>query len=132
MKHPRFHASHWRRILLNQADLFVTEERLREAYEQPDASLPDFLKHILNVARLPSREEQISRAFDSLVAKNPSLNATQLMFIRTLRQVVLSRARIATVDELLQPPFSRIGDARQLFTPSQLDELLDLAQSLAA
>jgi type I restriction enzyme, R subunit len=118
--------------LLNQADLFVTEERLREAYDQPDALLPDFLKHILNVAKLPSREEQISRAFDTWVARNPNLNATQLMFVRTLRQAALSRARIATVDELLQPPFSRIGDARQLFTPSQLDEMLGLAQSLAA
>jgi type I restriction enzyme R subunit len=118
--------------LLNRPDLFVSEERLREAYEQPRASLAEFLKHILNVAKLPSREEQISQAFDDWVRNHPRLNATQLMFIRTLRQAVLSHARIQTIEELRQPPFNRIGDPARLFSEKELVELIQLATSLAA
>ena len=118
--------------LLNSPDLFVTEDRLRAAYDQPEASLTDFLRHILGLARLPSREQRISEAFEAWVARHPAFNATQLMFLRTLRQALLSRAQIATLEHLHQPPFSRIGDPERLFTPAELDDILGLAQSLAA
>lgn len=118
--------------LLNRPDLFVSEERLREAYEQPRASLAEFLRHILKVAKLPSREEQISQAFDEWVRNHPRLNATQLMFVRTLRQAVLSHARILTIEELRQPPFNRIGEPTRLFSENELAELIELATSLAA
>jgi type I restriction enzyme R subunit len=117
---------------LNGPDLFVTEERLREAYEQPAASLGDFLRHILEVARLPSREERISAAFDAWVRAHPRLTATQLMFVRTLRQAVIQRAEITTLDELHQPPFSSIGDPEQLFTRADVDALLSLVRLNAA
>jgi type I restriction enzyme R subunit len=118
--------------LLNGPDLFVTEDRLREAYDQPDASLADFLRHILGLARLPSREQRIVQAFEDWVARHPTLNATQLMFVRTLRQAVLSRAHIASLAQLHEAPFNRIGDPERLFAPTELDEILGLAQSLAA
>lgn len=61
--------------LLNRPDLFVTEDRLREAFEQPEADLTDFLRHILGQARLPSREQRISQAFEDWVARHPQLAA---------------------------------------------------------
>jgi type I restriction enzyme R subunit len=118
--------------LLDRPDLFVTEDRLRQAYDLPDTSLADFLGYILKRAELPSREKEISRTFDEWVAHHPRLNATQLMFVRTLRQAVLSRARVATLEELEQPPFSRVGEARRLFTEPELNELLQLSASFAA
>lgn len=46
---------------LNQADLFITEDTLRKAFEAPSASLADFLRHILCAGfRLANREERIS------------------------------------------------------------------------
>src|SRR5207244_3091814 len=36
---------------LNQADLFVTEFTLQEVYQQPSATLTDFLRHILGIAK---------------------------------------------------------------------------------
>ncbi|HYN77047.1 MAG TPA: type I restriction-modification enzyme R subunit C-terminal domain-containing protein, partial [Lamprocystis sp. (in: g-proteobacteria)] len=51
--------------LLTGPDLFISEARLRDAYEQPTASLADFLRHILGQTRLPSREGAISEAFDA-------------------------------------------------------------------
>ncbi|MCC9630478.1 DEAD/DEAH box helicase family protein [Blastopirellula sp. JC732] len=118
--------------LLERPDLFITEDRLREAYEFPDADLKGFLSHILGVAALPSREKQVSEAFDKWIASNQRLNATQLMFIRTLRQFVLSRPAITSIEDFNQPPLNRIGDPRKLFSPQQLNEILALVADLAA
>lgn len=81
--------------LLNGPDRVVTEDRLRQVCDQPDASLADFPRH-------------------------------------SLRQAVLSRARIASLAQLHQAPFNCIGDPEWLFAPAELDEILGLAQSLAA
>ncbi|GFE60793.1 DEAD/DEAH box helicase family protein [Geobacter sp. AOG2] len=117
---------------LNGPDLFVTEERLREAYHQPKANLADFLRHILNIVMLPSREESISRAFDEWVRQHPRLTATQLMFVRTLRKAVMQKAEISSLAALRKPPFNTIGDPEQLFKLSELSELFDLITDIAA
>ena len=118
--------------LLSGPDLFVSEERLREAYDQPQASLIDFLRHMLTETKLPSREAKISEAFDEWVCRHPELSATQLMFIRTLRRAVLQRAEVTSLENLRKPPFTSIGDPEQLFKPEDLRDILDLAASLAA
>lgn len=117
---------------LQGPDLFVTEERLREAYHQPKASLADFLRHILDVSKLPSREESISQAFDEWVRQHPQLTATQLMFVRTLRKAVMQQAEITSLDALRKPPFSTIGDPEQLFQKPELADLFQLINSIAA
>jgi type I restriction enzyme R subunit len=118
--------------VLNGPDLFITEEKMREAWQQPQASLADFLRDILDIAKLPSREESISAAFDEWVRQHPELGATQLMFVRTLRKAVMQRAAIASVDSLRQPPFTTIGDPEKLFPPAVLHDMLDLTRQLAA
>ncbi len=118
--------------LLQRPDLFITEDKLREVYALPDVDLKGFLAHILKVSELPSREKQISQAFDEWIATNQRLNATQLMFIRTLRQFVLTRTKITSIDDFKQPPFNRIGDPTKLFSTEQLNDLIALASSLAA
>lgn len=117
---------------LSGPDLFVTEERLREVYHQPQASLADFLRHILNITVLPSREESISRAFDEWVCQHPQLTATQLMFVRTLRKAVLQKAEVTTLAALRRPPFNTIGDPEQLFQQTELTELFELITAIAA
>ena len=118
--------------LLSGPDLFISEARLRDAYEQPTASLADFLRHILGQTRLPSREAAISEAFDAWVARHPQLGATQLLFIRTLRHALIQHAEVATLEGLRRPPFNSIGDPEQLFAPDDLEEILELAMALAA
>ncbi|MEP7200182.1 MAG: DEAD/DEAH box helicase family protein, partial [Chloroflexota bacterium] len=49
---------------LNTPDLYVTEQTLRAAYNQPDASVADFVRHILGVQILVDREARIKQAFD--------------------------------------------------------------------
>lgn len=118
--------------VLSGPDLFVTEEKLREAFQQPAATLADFLRDILEVAKLPSREEAISQAFDEWVRQHPQLGATQLMFVRTLRKAVMQRAEIASLDALRKAPFTAIGDPEMLFTPQLLNDMLALTRQLAA
>jgi type I restriction enzyme R subunit len=68
---------------LNQADLFVTEEVLKEVYDRPAATLIDFLRHILGLVQITSREEEISVAFEEFISTHPDFSAKQIYFLRT-------------------------------------------------
>jgi hypothetical protein len=100
----------------------VTEERLGEAYQHPKASLADFLRHILNVSKLPSREESISKAFDEWVRRqgpaailamsglcNQTLMANRHVFERTH----LSRGGLHRWHSINEPP-AEYGEASPL------------------
>ncbi len=115
---------------LNQADLFVTEDTLRKAFEAPAASLADCLRHILcEDAKLPNREERINKAFDTFIAAHGYLRANQLNFLRAVKAAVLRHGRI-TRAALSEPPLSRIGRVETLFPSQDIEELIHLANQL--
>jgi type I restriction enzyme R subunit len=115
---------------LNQADLFVTEDTLRKAFEAPTASLADCLRHILcEDAQLPNREERINTAFDAFIAAHGYLRANQLNFLRAVKAAVLRHGRI-TRAALSEPPLSRIGRVEALFPSQDIEELIHLANQL--
>lgn len=114
---------------LNQADLFVTEDTLREAYHQPAASLPDFLRHILGAAKLPSQEEKIKAAFDEFIQQHGFLSASQINFLRAVRAAVLRRHKLSP-QALHQPPLSQLGDPEALFGPQDIQNIIDFANKL--
>ncbi|WP_042318424.1 DEAD/DEAH box helicase family protein [Paraburkholderia caledonica] len=115
---------------LNQADLFVTEDTLRKAFEAPAASLADFLRHMLcNDAHLPNREDRINGAFDAFIAAHGYLRANQLNFLRAVKAAVLRRGRI-TLAALNEPPLSRVGRVEALFPPQEINELIALTNHL--
>lgn len=115
---------------LNQADLFVTEDTLRKAFEAPVASLADFLRHILcEGAHLPNREQRINAAFEAFIAAHGYLRANQLNFLRAVKAAVLRHGCI-TRTALGEPPLSRVGRVETLFPPQDIDELINLANQL--
>ena len=115
---------------LNQADLFVTEDTLRRAFEAPTASLADFLRHILcEGAHLPNREERINDAFDAFIAAHGYLRANQLNFLRAVKAAVLRHGHI-TRTALSEPPLSRVGRVEALFSSQDIEELINLANQL--
>jgi type I restriction enzyme R subunit len=115
---------------LNQADLFVTEDTLRRAFEAPAASLTDFLLHMLHEgAHLPNREERINRAFDGFISAHGYLRANQLNFLRAVKAAVRRHGRI-TLAALSEPPLSRVGRVETLFPPQDINELITLANQL--
>lgn len=115
---------------LNQADLFVTEDTLRKAFEAPAASLADFLRHMLcDGAHLPNREDRIHGAFDTFIAAHGYLRANQLNFLRAVKAAVLRHGRI-TLTALNEPPLSRVGRVETLFPPQDINELIALTNQL--
>lgn len=115
---------------LNQADLFVTEDTLRKAFEAPSALLADFLRHILcKDARLPNREQRINAAFEAFIAEHGYLHANQLNFLRAVKSAVLSHGRV-TRAALSEPPLSRVARVEALFASQDIEELVDLANQL--
>ena len=115
---------------LNQADLFVTEDTLRIAFEAPAATLADFLRHILcEGARLPNREDRINAAFDAFIAAHGYLRANQLNFLRAVKAAVLRHGRI-TRAALNEPPLSRVGRVEALFPSQDIEELVNLTSQL--
>ncbi|MFY7907486.1 MAG: DEAD/DEAH box helicase family protein [Burkholderiaceae bacterium] len=115
---------------LNQADLFVTEDTLRKAFEAPKATLADFLRHLLcQDVQLPNRETRINAAFDAFIAEHGYLRANQLNFLRAVKAAVLSHGRI-TRAALSGPPLSRVGRVEALFQPQDIDDLIHLATQL--
>ncbi len=114
---------------LNQADLFVTEDRLREVYQQPAASMPDFIRHILDIAKLPTWEDHIKEAFDTFIDEHGLMSASQINFLRAIRVAVLRHTKL-THDQLHRPPLSRIGIVENLFKPNEIDQIIDFANNL--
>lgn len=115
---------------LNQADLFVTEDTLRKAFDHPAASLPDFLRHMLcENAHLTNREERINAAFDHFIAQHGYLRANQLNFLRAIKTAVLRHGRITRV-ALSEPPLSRVGRVEALFPPQEIEEIVAFANQL--
>lgn len=115
---------------LNQVDLFVTTDTLRQAFDAPQASLLELLRHILRQdARLPDREARVQQAFDAFIAAHPRLRANQLAFLRAVKAAVLRHGRI-TRAALSQPPLTHVGKVEALFAPQDIDELIALAEKL--
>ncbi len=86
----------------------------------------DFLRHILGLSHLPSREEQISAAFDAYISNHPGFSARQITFLRVVRSQVLRNARLTT-DDFTKPPFNRVGRAGIMFTPAELTDIVTFA-----
>ena len=116
---------------LHRPDLFLSEGTLQDVYDAPEGRLIDFLQHMLSGRTLPTREAQIHEAFDAFLAAHPGLTALQLAFLRLVRSAVAQRTRL-TAEALERPPFARVAPVHQLFSPSEIDEVLTLADRFAA
>jgi len=116
---------------LNTPDLYVTEQTLRDAYGQPDASVADFVRHILGLRKLVDREARIKSAFDEFIAAHPYFTADQITFVRMVRTVVLRQTHLLR-EELDDSPFTYFGTspAERLFQPSEVEEILQFANRL--
>jgi len=117
--------------VLSEPDLYIQESTLRKLYNQPDATLVDFLRHILGVSKLPNFADRIEAAFDQFIAAHPHFAADQLRFLRVVRSLVLRRTQLTSQD-LQRPPLNRVGDPHRLFAEDELAEIIAFANRLAA
>lgn len=117
---------------LNTPDLYVTEQTLRAAYNQPEAGIVDFARYILGLGGLAERETTIKDAFDEFIAAHPQFTADQITFVRMVRTVVLQQARVSH-DDLNDSPFTYFGPnpVDRLFQPNEIEEILAFANQAA-
>lgn len=104
---------------------YFNEANLREAYEQPMATLVEFVKHAFGRLRFPTREERVNKVFEGwLVQKNFGPEETRLLRIAKNQHLA---GRELSPSLFNEKPLSELGGLRraiQLFGEKHLQELL--------
>src|SRR5207244_3089054 len=99
---------------LNQADLFITEQNLRKTFGAEDVPLLDLIRLAIGMIRLQTRAEAVGEAFDHFIAKHQEYSAHQILFLRTLRTILIQEMERTqnihlTYNDLFEPPFTTFG-----------------------
>jgi len=111
----------------------ITEDLLRQVYRNRKAHLIQFMRHILGIEILKSYPETVSEAFDQFVQHHTNLSGRQLEFLNLLKNFIIEREKVEKKD-LINAPFTVIHPQgiRGVFSPAQINEILQLAGRLAA
>lgn len=117
---------------LGGGDTELDETNIRKAYGLKVGSLLAFLRALLGLDNLPDYGDVVERQFQAFVAQH-AYNADQILFLRTVQSVLLQRRKLEPAD-LYEAPFTNWGNdaVERLFTPREVDEVLEFAGRLAA
>lgn len=118
---------------LYQEHPHITEDLLRQVYKNRKARFLQFIRHILGIEVLQSFPDEVSTAFDQFIRAHNTLNNRQLEFLNLLKNFIIEREKIDKKD-LIKAPFTVIHPQgiRGVFDPSEINEILQLANALAA
>ncbi|MGP0594673.1 type I restriction endonuclease subunit R [Nitrospira sp. T9] len=119
--------------LLHAEHPHITEDLLRQAYKNRKAHFIQFIRHILGIAILKSFPETVSEAFDQFIQQHSNLSSRQLEFLYLLKGFIIEREKVEKKD-LINAPFTVIHPQgiRGVFSPAEINEILQLTDGLAA
>lgn len=119
--------------LLHAEHPHITEDLLRQVYKNRKARFIQFIRHILGIEILKSFPETVSEAFDRFIQQHSNLSSRQLEFLNLLKGFIIDREKIEKKD-LINAPFTVIHPQgiRGVFSPAQINEILQLTERLAA
>lgn len=119
--------------LLHEEHPHITEKLLRQVYKNRKARFIQFIRHILGIEVLKSFPDEVSAAFDQFIRAHTTLNSRQLEFLNLLKNFIIEREKVEKKD-LINAPFTVIHPQgiRGVFSPAEINEILLLAQTLAA
>lgn len=119
--------------LLHEEHPHITENLLRQVYKNRKAHFIQFIRHILGMEALKSFPDEVSAAFDQFIRAQTTLNSRQLEFLNLLKNFIIEREKVEKKD-LINAPFTVIHPQgiRGVFSPTEINEILQLAQTLAA
>ncbi|MGZ8172614.1 type I restriction endonuclease subunit R [Methylobacter sp.] len=119
--------------LLNEKHPHITEDLLRSVYRNRKARFIQFIRHILGIETLTSFPDTVSKTFDQFIAEHTHLGSRQLEFLRLLKNFIIEREKVEKRD-LIQSPFTVIHPQgiRGVFSPAEINEILELTEKLAA
>ena len=119
--------------LLHEEHPHITEALLRQVYKNRKAHLIQFIRHILGIEVLQSFPDTVSAAFDRFIRAHTTLNSGQLEFLGLLKNFIVEREKVERRD-LINTPFTVIHPQgiRGVFSPAEINEILQLTERLAA
>lgn len=119
--------------LLCEEHPHITEDLLRQVYKNRKASFIQFIRHILGIETLKSFPDEVSAAFDLFIRAHTTLSSRQMEFIHLLKNFIIEREKVEKKD-LINAPFTVIHPQgiRGVFTPAEINEILQLTEQLAA
>ena len=111
----------------------ITIDLLRRVYNHRKAQLLQFIRHILDIEKLESFNETLSKAFDDFIAKHSYLTSRQLQFMDLLRNFMMEKGDLQKRN-LIEAPFTLIHPQgiRGVFTSAEIDEILLFTEKLMA
>jgi type I restriction enzyme R subunit len=106
---------------------------LRQAYNNRKANFIQFIKHILGIEVLKSYPETVSEAFATFISQHTQLSSRQLEFLNLLKKFIIEREKLEKRD-LIPAPFTVLHPQgiRGVFSPTEINEILQLTEQLAA
>jgi len=119
--------------MLNEEHPHITENLLRQVYKNRKAHFIQFIRHILGIEILQSFPDTVSEAFARFIRTHTTLNSRQLEFLDLLKNFIVEREKIEKKD-LINTPFTIIHPQgiRGVFSPAEINEILQLTEQLAA
>mgnify|MGYP000158759109 CR=1 FL=1 len=119
--------------LLIEEHPHITEDLLRQVYKNRKAHFIQFIRHILKLEELKSFPDEVSAAFDQFIRAHTTLTSRQLEFLNLLKNFIIERENVAKKD-LINAPFTVIHPQgiRGVFSPAEINEILQLTERLAA
>jgi len=116
---------------LNSPELFITEEVLKNVYNQHKGTLVQFIKKIIGLYEFPDPRKKIEEAFKTFLIEKNYLNADQVNFIRTIQTVFLSKHHVEYKD-FFEPPFTNFGVNAPipLMQENELKEIVSICRNL--
>lgn len=119
--------------LLHEEHPHITEDLLRQVYKNRKARFIQFIRHILGIEILKSFPDEVSAAFDQFILAHTTLSSRQLEFLNLLKNFIIEREKVEKKD-LINAPFTVIHPQgiRGVFSPAEINEILQLTERLAA
>lgn len=119
--------------LLNEAHPHITEDLLRKVYHIRKARFIQFIRHILGIEPLKTFPDEVSAAFEQFILAHTTLTTRQLEFLNLLKHFIIEREKVEKKD-LINAPFTVIHPQgiRGVFAPTEINEILQLTERLAA
>jgi type I restriction enzyme R subunit len=111
----------------------ITEDLLKNVYKNRKAKFIQFIRHILGLEVLESFPATVAKAFEQFIHSHTNLSSRQLEFLNLLKNVILEKETVQKQD-LIESPFTIMHPQgiRGLFTPSEINEILELTKRLAS
>lgn len=118
---------------LHEEHPHITEDLLRQVYKNRKARFIQFIRHILGIEVLKSFPDEVNTAFDQFIRAHTMLSSRQMEFLNLLKNFIAERETVEKKD-LINAPFTVIHPKgiRGVFSPAEINEILQLTERLAA